>query len=318
LLANWMGVSATCIICYDYFLTLPLEVSEIWGSKFSFTTLLFLMNRYGMLINDCLQVLSTFISSPTYEECNALIKLSFSFQALSNIAVGYVFVLRTAAIYENNWLVIIVLGLLTTTKSAIYLTTSFYNFIGINEPPFSQLGTCWVGFFDHRKLELGYSFSLFAFDTLVFILTFAKTFNLARRSRALGMRGLAYVFLRDGTLYYLAQEILIVSNLPYLFENIQNGPSFEYSIFLSLYSDTFSSILVSRLILNLKSVAKSNNEPTLESVSITGPKFAANPFIGNVGAPLRVDSFEGTDEEMDRPEIDLIEDIEMNGVSDGG
>lgn len=34
---------------YDFILTLPLEVSEIWSSKFSGATLAYLLNRYGTL-----------------------------------------------------------------------------------------------------------------------------------------------------------------------------------------------------------------------------------------------------------------------------
>lgn len=40
---------------YDFILTLPLEVSEIWSSKFSGATLAYLLNRYGTLWFFCHQ-----------------------------------------------------------------------------------------------------------------------------------------------------------------------------------------------------------------------------------------------------------------------
>lgn len=164
------------MITYDYFLTLPLEISEIWTSRFSFTTLLYFMNRYGMLINALLQLLWTFIPSPGQKvSINTLLpfppspyrRISFqeyvsellllpwcqpssdldvllwsSFHSHSKplvmllLAVGYfhpasvtvpdvvvsdIFVLRTAAIYQNNWIIIAVLGFMTSAKSAIFM-----------------------------------------------------------------------------------------------------------------------------------------------------------------------------------------------------
>lgn len=75
--------------------------------------------------------------------------------------------------------------------------------------------------------------------------------------------------------------------------------------------DSFSSILVNRLILNLRRVAKSNNEPTSMSTTIAEPQFAANPFIGNIGAPLRVDSFDVTDDGIEWGTNRTSCDIEM-------
>ncbi len=36
---------------YEYFLTLPLEMSEIWNSRFSAAKLFYLLNRYGAIAN---------------------------------------------------------------------------------------------------------------------------------------------------------------------------------------------------------------------------------------------------------------------------
>lgn len=39
------------LLRYDYFLTLPQEVHCIWGRKLSAPTVLFYVNRYGILIS---------------------------------------------------------------------------------------------------------------------------------------------------------------------------------------------------------------------------------------------------------------------------
>ena len=43
-------LSAPAWYMYEYLLTLHLEVAVIWKSKFSLTTILFLINRYAFLL----------------------------------------------------------------------------------------------------------------------------------------------------------------------------------------------------------------------------------------------------------------------------
>ena len=42
--------SLKALVTYDYFLTLPLEISEIWSGTFTATKALFFLNRYSYLI----------------------------------------------------------------------------------------------------------------------------------------------------------------------------------------------------------------------------------------------------------------------------
>lgn len=42
------------LVVYDYILTVPLEVSEIWSSRFTAAKLFFLLNRYGIIAYFCL------------------------------------------------------------------------------------------------------------------------------------------------------------------------------------------------------------------------------------------------------------------------
>lgn len=50
-------------------------------------------------------------------------------------------------------------------------------------------------------------------------------------------------------------------------------------------------IMASRLVLNLSSSAKFQNDSRIQSQSnLEHPVFASNSILGNIGAPLRVDS----------------------------
>lgn len=42
------------LVVYEYFLTLPLEISEIWSSPFTAAKLLYIVNRYGIVTYFCL------------------------------------------------------------------------------------------------------------------------------------------------------------------------------------------------------------------------------------------------------------------------
>lgn len=45
------------LLIYDYFLTLPLEISEIWKSQFTVAKLFYFLNRYGSIAYYCLNCL---------------------------------------------------------------------------------------------------------------------------------------------------------------------------------------------------------------------------------------------------------------------
>ena len=51
--------ASIAFIVFDYILTLPLEVTEIWRGKFSLTKALFLVNRYLFLIAEIALLLFT-------------------------------------------------------------------------------------------------------------------------------------------------------------------------------------------------------------------------------------------------------------------
>lgn len=88
----------------------------------------------------------------------------------------------------------------------------------------------------------------------------------------------------------------------------QRRRSFIMSHLLSPAADaaqSFDSILGSRLILNLRRVSKkSSNVDTTSDLNTTNylePTFVTNPFLGNIGAPLR----DGSDSDTDYDDGDV-------------
>jgi len=50
-IVNYCAVAGAALLFYDYILTLRTEILCIWKRKCSFATLLFFVNRYGILLN---------------------------------------------------------------------------------------------------------------------------------------------------------------------------------------------------------------------------------------------------------------------------
>ncbi|TDL16073.1 hypothetical protein BD410DRAFT_649015 [Rickenella mellea] len=65
ILSNRVLLSGSVIVFYDYVLTLPAEISEIWRAKRSGAQVLFVMTRYSFIANIMLQYILSFNANPT-------------------------------------------------------------------------------------------------------------------------------------------------------------------------------------------------------------------------------------------------------------
>jgi len=103
------------------------------------------------------------------------------------------------------------------------------------------------------RLEIAQRFLTLAYDTVVFLLTVAKTLKSILENRRLGIPGgLRYALLRDGTIFYfpililtLLQTLPIIINVDSLADEIISP--FGYSI---------QNLLVNRLVLSLRQTAR--------------------------------------------------------------
>ncbi|KAL5507171.1 hypothetical protein ACEPAH_6627 [Sanghuangporus vaninii] len=109
-----------------------------------------------------------------------------------------------------------------------------------------------------------------AFDTLIFVLTVNKTWNLCREHRQIGLQSkLSRLLMRDGAMYY---GILAITNLVnVVFFLTDENTFFEQSAGNnSVLSHTLTSTLLSRLILNLREAgAKPESDVTRFSTRLS-------------------------------------------------
>ncbi|TDL20857.1 hypothetical protein BD410DRAFT_804754 [Rickenella mellea] len=117
----------------------------------------------------------------------------------------------------------------------------------------------------------------------VFILTFAKTYRHTIEMRKIDLQnGLAYYILRD-VCRFRVNMLVSVSAV------IMNLNHFWRSTVVYVGSAITMSI-ISRLVLNLRSVAHMQvNNVAIRTITLE-PEFATNSLLGNLGAPLRIDA----------------------------
>jgi len=127
-------------------------------------------------------------------------------------------------------------------------------------------------------------------DTLVLIATWMKTLGIWRAARQVGIKtSLTTLIIRDGTVYF---GILIIFNTAdVIIAHVQ--PSEDASSVLTYYIGVLSTIMLSRLMLNLRnvSVALPNNSEFEDGRNrISSIKFDyIGSVLGNIGAPVSYD-----------------------------
>ncbi|KAI0659907.1 hypothetical protein C8Q70DRAFT_1053716 [Cubamyces menziesii] len=122
-------------------------------------------------------------------------------------------------------------------------------------------------------------------DLLVIVLTWIKTYQMKKEASVLGS-GAAFssLILRDGTLYFGTMLVLNVVHLIVLQSTDTLDP-------LPIFVDVFTSILISRFMINLRQVAGRGSDDLSSASRFQGTsrfssvRFAAD-IVGDLGAPL--------------------------------
>ncbi|TDL18654.1 hypothetical protein BD410DRAFT_900726 [Rickenella mellea] len=303
-LAKRAFAAGAALVFYDYILTLPTEIAEIWNSKFSGAKVLFFLARYPFVISTVLEFALFFHPNPTDQVCQGLYYSWLALRVFILIGTGSIFALRTYAIFQKKLWILMVLGLLVLANIGVILyTDAFQSYpvagtFGLNAScAFSDTGL-------YPKLQIVSRSLVLAFDTLVFCLTSVRTIRHTRDMKRAGLGlGLGYVMLRDGTLYFLFAFVISVADL--IFYNL---PDYGGSAGLvEGIGSAVTVVLINRLVLNLRQVShRRETGQTLKTIE-DEPEFATNSVLGNLGAPLRTGHEEDDAEEMSINEADDYE-----------
>ncbi|KAJ7053154.1 hypothetical protein C8F01DRAFT_554855 [Mycena amicta] len=258
----YINAAAFTLLFYDYLVTLEWEVSRYWGARPTSPTILFFANRYGTLLGNIpVVLLDVWIAPPTVGKtkvCETLESYHQYFIILIQIIVGVMLILRTYALYERNRYVLIFM----IVFSAGCIAVGVWGTLHSNALPPEDKGTtlplsvgCTYGITQPESIGLMIAWSgMGLFDVMIFVLTLYRTLigvTGGRRVRLSGMH-LVSVLMRDGCLYF---GVMVLCNVGNILTFALGGP-FTRGI-LNTFTNIISSIMISRLMLNLRDPAVS-------------------------------------------------------------
>lgn len=295
--AAFLELAASALYCYDYVLTFSQEVRCIWQRRFSGASLLFVLNRYAVLVNRLLRLIqlvswSGFKRQQADVACRIVWRMSATCTILMYIAIAGFSALRMYAIYNKSrrvLAVVLVMGIVNPCVSIYYNTQLTYQAM---PPPFRGCGQ--DSSFGNPSVDLvflvfGAVFSILL-EAIVLALTWSRTADILMLLRKMQRKmGVTELLWRDGTVYFLVLITLTCLSMLSIRDDMFNN--------IPALTDTLSSICIARFMLNLRAISLASGDRTstiTASLGLSDLKFASCPVAGNLGAPL---AFAGSGDE---------------------
>ncbi|EJD07873.1 uncharacterized protein FOMMEDRAFT_138010 [Fomitiporia mediterranea MF3/22] len=316
LMAAKMFSLACCVMLfYDILITFGDEVEKIWKQRFSFATILWFMNRYLSPLGYVVVIVSFHDPDWSKSACNRYVLYPEVLKIFTSAAIGVIFTLRLYSIYGGSVFVLISVSILLLAELAVKIW-AFTDGTSVNLPP--GLVGCILTGRDNSNDRFVYTWvAELIFDSIIFLATITRTFIIYCRHRAGSAIPLIKIMMRDGIIYFLvifAANVVTVT----LFLVIQP----DLKAVNASFSTLITSLMVSRLILNLRNQAMrpravvsfpSQQHPP-EGLHLT------STVIGNLGEPVESSWFDD-DKAVDASASGnayAMENLSMYGISDSG
>ncbi|KAJ7152686.1 hypothetical protein C8R43DRAFT_1003280 [Mycena crocata] len=267
------------IVLYDYVLTVEQEVARYWGTRLTWPTFLFYLNRYTALFGT-IPILVEFLltnSDPSKAaRCEGLLSYHTYFALLSQVLVATMLIMRTYALYEQNKVVLA--GMLVVTTAATIFALVILLTGNTSDTLDARLKAIGCPSPSSRSSNLRSAAAwsgMLIFDVMIFSLTVYKALKYGTRGGSL-----FDVLVRDGALYF---GIMIASNACNIGTYTMGGP--VLSGCATTVTNVLSSVIISRLMLNLRNPGirlpqrnrTTRNTTTRDSPAITT---VLNPYLG--------------------------------------
>ncbi|KAE9391803.1 hypothetical protein BT96DRAFT_945092 [Gymnopus androsaceus JB14] len=326
LLNNYTALSAFVLWFQDFFLTFPTEVRTIWSRKMTGSSILFLLSRYSFMLFAAMQLVLFLPGYMTAMRFVCLLSVSEDGLTLGIIAV--LVILRVYALFGQKWLLFILLcpfiiaDIIIAIISDVFTHSKFLVIVpGYYQPRnvrrailamfrywweyFSRVSDFFFFLMFIRCIDCFIISNASSFDTIIFLLTFARTAGHIMQSRKMGAHSITEVVLRDGTLYFLQvlyffkhSTIFIVGGIQAAIVILLSDAAAETSTIVSPFFAILPNLLINRFVLNLRAFSDSTvqhsgkgpSNTTVNTLSV--PNFAENRFIGNMGAPLDLNQWD--------------------------
>ncbi|KAF8526917.1 hypothetical protein BU17DRAFT_61894 [Hysterangium stoloniferum] len=223
--SKYLGVGVFTMLVFEHLITFADEVERIWKQPRSLATVLFVFNRYGSLLQRPVIVASTL--SPAWS------------RNLEKTTPSVIMILRVWALWHKDKRIIAILSIFWIFQVAFSgMALGFSKRVPF--PPFltgcilTGNNTLWTPFWLMPLLT----------DTTIFSLTLLRYFRYSKEKRH---NSLLRVLIRDGMLYYLCIFGANLLNVLLFLAATEDLKAIGAS-----FSQVLTSIMVSRLVLNLR------------------------------------------------------------------
>ncbi|EIM85223.1 uncharacterized protein STEHIDRAFT_157871 [Stereum hirsutum FP-91666 SS1] len=239
-------VSAAVIWMMDYIQTLPIEVNVIWRRKWTGSSVLFAVNRYGYLIALAFELFLYLPGVTTGRWCSSAGHLQIVFFSLTTATSAALLSLRLYGIYGRSRIVLLATTALILSRAFcdIWQTVNAEYTSNIGTP-LQQIDRCLIEVKNFKVLDMCRSHTKdnavntviptlgITFDIFLFALTVRKTRDQAKAMKDLGRVSIAHALLDDGFFHFLTVGVLgavySISNIvPLIKPNSPGARSFAY------------------------------------------------------------------------------------------
>jgi len=268
------------ILYYDYFLTLSWEVDRVWKtSGLSWATAFFYFNRYVCLLGHIPVIFEYFWSTSNprkHEICHDLHNFHQFLAVAIQVVVACMLVMRVYALYGGSRFVLFLYIFVIAVASII---TAWSLAVGYRIEPQRDVdlpvgcGPNMTHFFAVRcAIAWG---SMLVFDIIAFSMTVYKSVKLPR----LKGTNLVSILFRDGAIYF---GVIAASNLANILTFLL-GSAFTRGI-LTTFTNIISSVMISRLVLNLRHPSLVSDARRTSQTNLTNEvAYSALNFTGQAG-----------------------------------
>ncbi|KAK6984894.1 hypothetical protein R3P38DRAFT_3103492 [Favolaschia claudopus] len=303
LLANYyLNLISFSLLYYEYFITINLEVSRYWGLKPTTPTVLFFLNRYGMLLGTVPVIVQYFWAAESTPQKLAICRVFHDyhqwFAVISQVIIGVMLIFRTYALYERNRRI---LGLMIFVAAGVIGVGAWAVVAGPTPKPGDEVAQlalysgCSTGVSSSQAVGLAAAWAgMGVFDCTIFILTLYRALS---RNR---VRGLDLV--AGATSRCLLLSVILLVNL----SNILTFLVYSRGV-LTTFANVISSVMITRLMFNLRdpSLSSMSGRRTRTGTSLTltnANEGIFSTYLGSTAAPgLRTTVLINGDIELENP-----------------
>ncbi|KAH8829595.1 hypothetical protein DL96DRAFT_1064930 [Flagelloscypha sp. PMI_526] len=249
--AKYFQLASFIMLVYDHCITFGDEVERIWKRKMTGASILFLINRYGTAIQFAFIVNAFNDPSWSTDFCDRVV----AFEGYTTVAlVGIcelIMILRIFALFSRNYFI---LGFLLVVLAGQIILSCYGLSTGFRAalPP-GFVGCIFTGPADGLFPAVWYTPSVT--DFIIFVLTIVRA-RVYWNSQSAAMPTIIR-FVQDGILYFL---VIFAANLANVI--IFRLAVDDLKAMGASFSQCISSVMISRLVLNLRAVGETNASDT--------------------------------------------------------